>query len=298
MIDIVFFGLGNMGGLMVVNLFKVGYWVNVFDLQFKVVLGLVEQGVQGVDSVLQCCEGVEVVISMLLVGQYVESLYFGDDGLFVWVVGKFLLIDCLIIVLEIVCKVVEVVVVKGLILFDVLVFGGVGGVCVGILSFIVGGFVEGFVWVWLIFENMGWNIFYVGDYGVGQVVKICNNMFFGIFMVGIVEVLVLGVKNGFDLVVLFEVMKQSFGGNWVLNFYNFWFGVMLQVLVSNGYVGGFQVCLMNKDFGLVLVNVQVVQVLMLFGVLVCNLFSLYVQVDVEYEGLDFFSIQKFYCGKD
>ncbi len=65
MTDIAFLGLGNMGGPMAANLLKAGHRVNVFDLQPKAVLSLVEQGAQGADSALQCCEGAEVVISML-----------------------------------------------------------------------------------------------------------------------------------------------------------------------------------------------------------------------------------------
>ncbi|MEX6785913.1 NAD(P)-binding domain-containing protein, partial [Pseudomonas aeruginosa] len=98
MTDIAFLGLGNMGGPMAANLLKAGHRVNVFDLQPKAVLSLVEQGAQGADSALQCCEGAEVVISMLPAGQHVESLYLGDDGLLARVAGKPLLIDCSTIV--------------------------------------------------------------------------------------------------------------------------------------------------------------------------------------------------------
>ncbi|MDU2611559.1 MAG: NAD(P)-binding domain-containing protein, partial [Pseudomonas aeruginosa] len=73
MTDIAFLGLGNMGGPMAANLLKAGHRVNVFDLQPKAVLSLVEQGAQGADSALQCCEGAEVVISMLPAGQHVAE---------------------------------------------------------------------------------------------------------------------------------------------------------------------------------------------------------------------------------
>ncbi|MCR3804942.1 NAD(P)-binding domain-containing protein, partial [Pseudomonas aeruginosa] len=53
MTDIAFLGLGNMGGPMAANLLKAGHRVNVFDLQPKAVLSLVEQGAQGADSALQ-----------------------------------------------------------------------------------------------------------------------------------------------------------------------------------------------------------------------------------------------------
>ncbi|MCO2653179.1 3-hydroxyisobutyrate dehydrogenase [Pseudomonas aeruginosa] len=256
MTDIAFLGLGNMGGPMAANLLKAGHRVNVFDLQPKAVLSLVEQGAQGADSALQCCEGAEVVISMLPAGQHVESLYLGDDGLLARVAGKPLLIDCSTIAPETARKVAEAAAAKGLTLLDAPVSGGVGGARAGTLSFIVGG------------------------------------------PAGTAEALALGVKNGLDPAVLSEVMKQSSGGNWALNLYNPWPGVMPQAPASNGYAGGFQVRLMNKDLGLALANAQAVQASTPLGALARNLFSLHAQADAEHDGLDFSSIQKLYRGKD
>ncbi|TEP98311.1 3-hydroxyisobutyrate dehydrogenase [Pseudomonas aeruginosa] len=298
MTDIAFLGLGNMGGPMAANLLKAGHRVNVFDLQPKAVLSLVEQGAQGADSALQCCEGAEVVISMLPAGQHVESLYLGDDGLLARVAGKPLLIDCSTIAPETARKVAEAAAAKGLTLLDAPVSGGVGGARAGTLSFIVGGPAEGFARARPILENMGRNIFHAGDHGAGRVAKICNNMLLGILMAGTAEALALGVKNGLDPAVLSEVMKQSSGGNWALNLYNPWPGVMPQAPASNGYAGGFQVRLMNKDLGLALANAQAVQASTPLGALARNLFSLHAQADAEHDGLDFSSIQKLYRGKD
>ncbi|MCO2947765.1 3-hydroxyisobutyrate dehydrogenase [Pseudomonas aeruginosa] len=283
MTDIAFLGLGNMGGPMAANLLKAGHRVNVFDLQPKAVLGLVEQGAQGADSALQCCEGAEVVISMLPAGQHVESLYLGDDGLLARVAGKPLLIDCSTIAPETARKVAEAAAAKGLEQGQALRRGGPA---------------EGFARARPILENMGRNIFHAGDHGAGQVAKICNNMLLGILMAGTAEALALGVKNGLDPAVLSEVMKQSSGGNWALNLYNPWPGVMPQAPASNGYAGGFQVRLMNKDLGLALANAQAVQASTPLGALARNLFSLHAQADAEHEGLDFSSIQKLYRGKD
>ncbi|WP_166796655.1 NAD(P)-binding domain-containing protein, partial [Pseudomonas aeruginosa] len=164
MTDIAFLGLGNMGGPMAANLLKAGHRVNVFDLQPKAVLSLVEQGAQGADSALQCCESAEVVISMLPAGQHVESLYLGDDGLLARVAGKPLLIDCSTIAPETARKVAEAAAAKGLTLLDAPVSGGVGGARAGTLSFIVGGPAEGFARARPILENMGRNIFHAGDH--------------------------------------------------------------------------------------------------------------------------------------
>ena len=250
MTDIAFLGLGNMGGPMAANLLKAGHRVNVFDLQPKAVLGLVEQGAQGADSALQCCEGAEVVISMLPAGQHVESLYLGDDGLLARVAGKPLLIDCSTIAPETARKVAEAAAAKGLTLLDAPVSGGVGGARAGTLSFIVGGPAEGFARARPILENMGRNIFHAGDHGAGQVAKICNNMILGISMIGVSEAFVLGEKLGLSHQALFDVASTSSGQCWSLTTYCPVPGPVPTSPANKDYQPGFAAALMLKDLKL------------------------------------------------
>ena len=72
-------------------------------------------------------------------------------------------------------------------------------------------------------------------------------MLLAIHMTGTAEALALGVANGLDPTVLSEIMKRSSGGNWSLNVYNPYPGVMEGVPASRGYSGGFLVDLMIKD---------------------------------------------------
>jgi 3-hydroxyisobutyrate dehydrogenase len=97
---------------------------------------------------------------------------------------------------------------------------------------------------------MGKNIFHAGNTGAGQVAKICNNMLLSVLMTGTAESLQLGVDNGLDPAVLSEIMKKSSGGNWALETYNPYPGVMSGVPSANEYEGGFLVDLMIKDLGL------------------------------------------------
>ena len=79
---------------------------------------------------------------------------------------------------------------------------------------------------------MGANIFHAGAHGNGQVAKICNNLLLAVQMTGTAESLALGVANGLKPEVLSEIMKQSSGGNWALNVYNPYPGVMDGVALS------------------------------------------------------------------
>ena len=175
---------------------------------------------------------------------------------------------------------------------DAPVSGGVGGAKAGTLTFICGGAEETFNKAKPILEAMGKNIFLAGEHGAGQVAKICNNMLLAILMAGTSEALALGVKNGLDPAVLSEVMKQSSGGNWALNVYNPWPGVMEAAPASRGYEGGFLVNLMNKDLGLAFDNAVKNHAAIPMGSLARNLFELHAG---QGNGtLDFSSIQRLY----
>lgn len=145
MVKIGFIGVGNMGGLMVVNLIKVGYQVKVYDLFVQFVENVVVQSQVGIGSVYivvlfqEVVQDVEFVILMLLFGKIVEDFYIYQQVIFKFMFVQILVIDCFIIVVENVINVFNVVQVLGIYMLDVSVFGGVGGVVVGMFIFIVGG---------------------------------------------------------------------------------------------------------------------------------------------------------------
>ncbi|WP_290787807.1 3-hydroxyisobutyrate dehydrogenase [Halomonas sp.] len=251
--NIAFIGLGNMGAPMASNLIKAGHSVTVFDLVESAIQSLESDGATRGESAEAAARGAEVIISMLPAGAHVKGLYLGrngEPGLLDALDGKPLLIDASTISPEDARTVAAAAAERGISYLDAPVSGGVGGAKAGILTFIVGGDSAGFDKAKPVLEAMGKNIFHAGDNGAGQVAKICNNMLLGILMSGTAEALALGVKNGMDPAVLSEIMKQSSGGNWALNVYNPWPGVMEGAAASRDYQGGFLTDLMAKDLGL------------------------------------------------
>ncbi|WP_372987034.1 3-hydroxyisobutyrate dehydrogenase [Marinobacter sp.] len=292
MAKITFIGLGNMGGPMASNLVKAGHDVTVFDLSKAAVEALVGEGAKTADTAEAAAQGAECVITMLPAGKHVEAVYLGDDGLLAKLPEGTLVIDSSTIAPETARGVAEVATDKGLDFIDAPVSGGVGGAKAGTLTFICGGEESTFNRAKPILEAMGKNIFHAGPHGSGQVAKICNNMLLAILMAGTSEALALGVRNGLDPAVLSEIMKQSSGGNWALNVYNPWPGVMEGVPASRDYQGGFLVNLMTKDLGLAFDNAVKNQASIPMGALARNLFQLHAgQGNGE---LDFSSIQRLY----
>ena len=234
---------------------------------------------------------------MLPAGQHVESLYLGDDGLLARVAGKPLLIDCSTIAPETARKVAEAAAAKGLTLLDAPVSGGVGGARAGTLSFIVGGPAEGFARpgrssrTWAGTSSTPAITAPVGGEDLQQHAPRHPHGRHrrGPGAGGEERPRSGGAVRGDE-----AEFRRQLGAEP----YNPWPGVMPQAPASNGYAGGFQVRLMNKDLGLALANAQAVQASTPLGALARNLFSLHAQADAEHDGLDFSSIQKLYRGKD
>ncbi len=245
-----FIGLGNMGLPMANNILKAGIEVNAFDLSEKALNQAENLGMsikQNSESVL---EDIDALITMLPNGSSVEKIFL-DDNLLEGINKQTLIIESSTISPEISKKVSMIAKNNGVSMLDAPVSGGVKGAELGNLTFMVGGSESDLQKGSSLFKIMGDKIFYAGESGSGQIAKLCNNMLLAVHMCGTAETLALGVNNGLDPVVLSEIMKNSSGGNWSLEKYNPYPGVMKTAPASEDYSGGFLNTLMLKDLNLV-----------------------------------------------
>ena len=289
-----FAGLGNMGGPMARNLVAAGHRVQVYDL-LPELMQAVEGGIPA-ESAAVAAEGVDIFVSMLPAGRHVAGLYLGDgsgNGVLERLPPEALVIDCSTIDPATSRRVAASAAEKGLDMLDAPVSGGTAGAQNGTLTFIVGGPEPALERARPLFDLMGANVFHAGGNGAGQIAKICNNMLLAVQMAGTAEALSLGVDNGLDPAVLSEVIKRSSGGNWALNVYNPWPGVMEGVPASRGFEGGFLVDLMTKDLGLAMETAEQSRSSVPMGSLAKNLYRVHEQVNAAGR-LDFSSIQWLY----
>ena len=245
-----FIGLGNMGLPMANNILKAGIEVNAFDLSEKALNQAENLGMsikQNSESVL---EGIDALITMLPNGSSVEKIFL-EDNLLEGINKQTLIIESSTISPEISKKVSRMAKNYGISMLDAPVSGGVKGAELGNLTFMVGGSEADLEKGSCLFKIMGDKIFYAGESGSGQIAKLCNNMLLAVHMCGTAETLALGVNNGLDPEVLSEIMKNSSGGNWSLEKYNPYPGVMKTAPASEDYSGGFLNTLMLKDLNLV-----------------------------------------------
>jgi 3-hydroxyisobutyrate dehydrogenase len=292
-----FVGLGNMGGPMVANLVKAGHQVIAFDLVEAALARAKQGGAAVAASAAEATTGVEFFVSMLPASRHVEGLYLTADSngqcLLDRIAKTTLVVECSTISPQSARKVADAAKGRGIAMLDAPVSGGTAGAEKGTLTFIVGGDAAVLERARPILDKMGANVFHAGANGAGQVAKICNNMLLAIHMTGTAEALALGVANGLDAAVLSEIMKRSSGGNWSLNVYNPYPGVMNGVPASRGYSGGFLVDLMIKDLGLAIDAAEGTEMAIPMGTLARNLYRLLKNQHAA-GGLDFSSIQKLY----
>lgn len=251
--NIAFIGLGNMGLPMAANLVKHGFTVSVVDLNTETVAALVKEGARNGGSPAEAAAGADVVFTMLPAGSHAKSVYLGSDqqpGVFDVLPAGALAVDCSTIAAEDARLLAAEAAKRQIAFLDAPVSGGTAGAAAGSLSFMVGGETSAFEAVLPVLQVMGKNIFHAGGHGAGQVAKICNNMLLGILMTGTAEAIALGVKNGLDAAVLSDIMAKSSGGNWVLNGYNPYPGVMPAAPAGRAYQNGFMSKLMLKDLRL------------------------------------------------
>ena len=244
-----FIGLGNMGMPMAQNLISNGIKVKGFDVSEEILKQASENKIEVCSDTLQASKEIDVLITMLPNGEAVSSV-FNSESLLENIDPSILIIECSTISpktsKELSLKASSL----DLEMIDAPVSGGVKGAEEAGLTFMVGGSVANVEKAKPILSMMGKNIFHAGDSGSGQIAKLCNNMLLAIHMSGTAEAISMGVKSGLDPSVLSEIMSKSSGGNWSLDKYNPYPGVMIESPASKDYQGGFLNKLMIKDLNL------------------------------------------------
>jgi len=135
---------------------------------------------------------------------------------------------------------------KGGSVLDAPVSGGTPAAEQGTLTIMVGGDELLLERYRPLLQGMGTRIVHVGKVGQGKVVKIVNQMMAAIHLLTIGEAFALGVKNGADPTVLYEVIKTSSGYSKMMDLR------LPGFLLEDSFKPGFKLDLMKKDVNLAL----------------------------------------------
>jgi 3-hydroxyisobutyrate dehydrogenase len=260
-----FIGLGNMGKGMALNVAKAGYPLTVHDIRPEPVQELVKAGARAAGSPREVAENSEVVITMVTSSPHVEQIMYGDDGVLAGMKKGSIIIDMSTIDPIVTRRVAEAAADKGIDMLDAPVSGAPPKAADGTLSIMVGGKKEIFERCLPILEIMGEKIIHAGEVGMGEVVKLANNLAAAIAGIGVFEGFLFGVKLGADPKVLYDVMSSSSGNSWVLQTRVPYPDIIPGSPANEDFAPGFTTDLMAKDLGLIMSAAEATRIPLLAG---------------------------------
>ena len=95
-----------------------------------------------------------------------------------------------------------------------------------------------------VLEAIGKRIFHIGGVGMGDAMKIVNNLLLGANMASLAEALVLGAKCGLDPDTMYDIISTSSGNSYALT------AKMKKFIMADNYEPGFAMDVQYKDLTL------------------------------------------------
>jgi len=207
-----FIGLGNMGAPMAGRLLDAGYALTVFDTRAEASRPFVAKGAQTASSPAALASAVDTVLVSLPTPDIVKQVVLGPDGLSSGTKLK-TFVDLSTTGPRTAEEIAKELAAKGIAALDSPVSGGVGGAQKGTLAVMISGPKERFETLRPALEIIG-KVFYLGEKpGLGQMMKLVNNLLSGTALAITSEAMLLGVKAGLDPDTMIEVINAGSGRN-------------------------------------------------------------------------------------
>ena len=238
-----FVGLGQMGGPMTRRLIAAGHALVVHDVRTEAVEALVAEGAAAAGSPAEVAARAEVVLVSLPTPEAVRDVALGAEGL---IHGSAIrtYVDLSTTGQAVAVEVAQALAERGIVTLDAPVSGGVRGAVAGTLALMVAGSATGLERVRPLLEVFG-RVFHVRERpGLGQLMKLANNLLSATAIVATAEAIVLGVKGGLDPATMLEVINASTGRNTATE------DKFPRQVLSGRYAAGFTTGLLTKDLDL------------------------------------------------
>jgi 3-hydroxyisobutyrate dehydrogenase len=211
MADLGFIGLGIMGSRMAARLLAAGHPLVVHDVNEAAVAELVAKGARSARSASEVASQSDVVLLSLPKPDVVEAVLTGANGVIEGTRAK-TVIDTSTTGSQVIARAAPLLAAKGMTLIDAPVSGGVPGAANGTLTVMAGGDPAVFEAVRPILEIIGKTVMHMGETpGLGQAMKLVNNMLSAAGTLAAMEVMVAGAKAGLDPQKMLDVINASSG---------------------------------------------------------------------------------------
>jgi 3-hydroxyisobutyrate dehydrogenase len=240
-----FIGLGGMGNPMAKNLLKAGYPLTVWNRTRSKMKETVDLGATPADSPKDVAERSHIVITMVTDSPDVEEVVLGPTGVLKGAKTGMILIDMSTISPQVARNIAATLRAQEVAMLDAPVSGGDIGAINGTLSIMVGGSTETYEACLPILQVLGKRITHMGENGMGQTTKLCNQVICALNIEAVAEGLMLGAKSGVDLEKLLAVVTAGAAGSWMLS-------NLGPKMAAGDYEPGFKMRHQQKDLRLAL----------------------------------------------
>lgn len=265
-------GLGLMGSRMGKNLLRAGYPLLVHDVDSGMVQRMKEAGASVAKSPREVAENVDVLLLSLPDSPQVIEVATSENGIKSGAKSGLIIIDLSTVSPSTPQSLSKEFEPLGITWLDAPVSGGPNGAEAATLTIMIGGSETAFEKCRAIFSAIGKNIEYMGGSGMGSMTKIVNNFAAGINIIAVSEAFTLGVAAGIDAKRLFEVLRTSSSGSWVME--NLIPGVVLSNRVTEEPAPRFALRLMHKDLRLAVAAASDLKVPFAAGTLAEQMFAI------------------------
>ena len=243
-----FVGTGNMGRPMATNILKAGHQLTVFDLDPAATKPLEALGASRAADLPSLGAGVRVTLTSLPNDAAIEAVLFGRDaqrGLLDGARSGDIVLDLSTVSPATTQRLAKRAVERGVRLIDAPVSGSVSGAIARTLAVMVGARAEDATAFEPLLHAIGSHVFYLGEVGRGNILKLLNNVCALTNQAVLCEALALADRLGIPRETVGEVIGRSSGASFILE-------RKLPALVKHDYRAGFFVELARKDLGLAL----------------------------------------------
>lgn len=212
-----FIGVGVMGKSMVRNLMKKGFDVSIYSRTKAKTLDVIAKGAKWCDTIAECVNNKDVVITIVGYPKDVEEVYFGENGIIKNSKEGSVLIDMTTTSPKLSVQIYDEAKKRNIHAIDAPVSGGDVGAKNGTLSIMAGGDKEVFDSILPVLEAMGTNIIYEGKAGSGQHTKMANQIALSGAIAGVCEAITYARKTGLDVETMLNSINKGAAGSWQMD---------------------------------------------------------------------------------
>jgi 3-hydroxyisobutyrate dehydrogenase-like beta-hydroxyacid dehydrogenase len=262
-----FVGVGKMGSRMAGRLMDAGHRLTVYDIRMEAMAPLKDRGAVIADSSNAVSDAADIVFFSLPEPRDVAGEAIAERGVIAGKRAK-ILVDLSTTGPRTIIHVAQALEKKGIVTIDAPVSGGIAGAAKGTLAVMASGPAPEFERVGPLLAIFG-RVFRVGDRaGLGQTMKLANNLISATSMAISSEALVMGVKAGLDPKLMIDVLNAGTGRNSATE------TKFPMAILPRRFAYGFATGLMHKDVRLCLEEAEALDIPMRVGGAVRDLWRL------------------------